>query len=159
MARTPRPLPFARLEQLCSNTASLICGAVYAEPDTFRGRLMLEPYRQGEAALLARRTADGFQTSLRDREHVVLAWPWDHLAMRVAWQATQSGQVETGYIGDHLLATGGTYALMHREQLTAVIDLWGRVAAVATGADTRPDLAAMGSRVLEGWKAENESTD
>jgi hypothetical protein len=146
-------LPFARLEQLCSNAASLIYGAFYADLDACRDWLTLDPETQQEAGLLARRTADGFKASLADRSNVVIAWPWDHLATRVAWQATQSEHVESGLIGERLLAVGGTYALMHREQLTAVFDLWGRVAAAATGAERAPDLAAMGLKMLEGWRA------
>ena len=146
-------LPFARLEQLCSNAGSLICGAAYARPEAFRGWLTMAPDVQREAALLSRRTADGFRASLADRNHVVLAWPWDHLATRVAWQATQGALLDHGYIGDQLLAVGGTYALMHREQFSAVVTLWAQVAAgVAGGA--APDLAALGARMLDAHLAE-----
>jgi hypothetical protein len=146
-------LPFARLEQLCSNAGSLICGAAYSRPDVFRGWLTMAPDVQREAALLSRRTADGFRASLADRNHVVLAWPWDHLATRVAWRATQGGQLAPANIGEQLLAVGGTYALMHREQFGAVVTLWAQVAAgVAVGA--APDLAALGAQMLDAHLAE-----
>ena len=150
-------VPFARLEQLCSNAGSLICGAAYAERDECRDWLTLAPEVQNEAALLARRTADGFRASLGDRANVVLAWPWDHLGTRVAWQATQSGEVAVRPIGERLAAIGGTYALMHREQMQSVFELWGRVAAGATGAATAPDLPAMGRQMIEAWRASSRS--
>jgi len=155
VAQTPEigDLPFARLEQICSNAGSLLCGAVFAEPEAFRGRLTLDVETQREALLLARRTADGFQASLKDRQHAVLTWPWDHLATRVAWQAKQSGTVDAAVIGRRLQAIGGAYALMHREQLAAVLTLWQDVAA-GLGTTKEPvDLGAMGRQMLAGYEA------
>ncbi|HMO97132.1 MAG TPA: hypothetical protein PKD27_13525, partial [Tepidiformaceae bacterium] len=67
-------LQFSELERVCSNAGSLLCGAVLARPDAFRGA----PHDLGiqrEAAILSRRTADGFKASLADRKNTVLAWP------------------------------------------------------------------------------------
>lgn len=146
-------LPFARLEQVCSNAGSLLCGAVFAEPEAFRARLSIDAETKREAALLARRTADGFRASLADRDHAVLAWPWDHLATRVAWQATRSGTVDAAYIGRRLQTIGGAYGLMHREQLKAVLSLWQDVAAGLATVTERPDLAVMGRQMLAGFEA------
>lgn len=155
VAQTPEiaELPFARLEQICSNAGSLMCGAVFAEPEAFRGRLTLDAETQREALLLARRTADGFQASLADRQHAVLTWPWDHLATRVAWQATQSGTVDSASIGRRLQSIGGAYGLMHREQLAAVLTLWQDVTAGLDTVKEPLDLGLMGRQMLAGYEA------
>ena len=136
--------PFYRLEQLLSNTASLLCGAVYAAPETFRGHLAIDVPTQHEAALIARRTADGFRASLADRDHAILAWPWDHIATRVAWLGTQAGELQEDQLGHRVECIAGAYALFHEQQLAAAIDLWRQVVAGVTNAAEPPDLAAMG---------------
>lgn len=136
-------VPFSRLEQLLSNTASLVCGAVHGSPDSFRPAAF-ELTIQREAALVARRTADGFRASLADRDHAVLAWPWDHIATRVAWLGTQSGELDEEHLGRSLEQIACAYALAHDEQLRAVIGVWRQVAAGVTNAAEPPNLEAMG---------------
>ncbi len=151
----PAGVPFARLEQLCSNAGSLLCGAVFARRQRFRDRLALDVPTQNEAALLARRTADGFRASLSDRSHTVLAWPWDHLATRVAWQATQAESVHPAYLGLALERIGATYATMHREQLASAFELWERVVAGLPQAPATPGLPALGEQLLTAFEAES----
>lgn len=152
-------LTFAQLEQVLSNAASLICGAVYGNSAAFLGRVPLDVPAQHEAMIVAKRTADGFQASLKDRNNVVLAWPWDHLGTRVAWLATRSGDTDEPAVGDALFAAAVTYTLMHREQLTAVVGLWQTVVAGLRppgGANIAPiaaSLPEMGAQLLEVYQA------
>lgn len=134
---------FSRLEQLLSNTASLVCGAVHGSPEPFRAT-GFDLATQREAALVARRTADGFRASLADRDHAVLAWPWDHIATRVAWLATQSRQLDEEHLGRSLEQITVAYTLFHAEQVRAVIGVWGQVAAGVTHTAEPPNLEAMG---------------
>ncbi len=137
---------FNRLEQLLSNTASLVCGAVHGSPRSFRAAAH-GLATQREAALVARRTADGFRASLADRDHAVLAWPWDHIATRVAWLGTQSGELGEEHLGRLLEQITVAYTLFHEEQVRRVIGLWGEVAAGVTHAAESPNLEAMGLQV------------
>ena len=139
-------VPFSRLEQLLSNTASLVCGAVHGSPESFR-TIAFDPATRREAALVARRTADGFRASLADRDHAVLAWPWDHIATRVAWLGTQSGELDEERLGRTLEQIACAYALAHEEQLRAVIGVWRAVAGGVTQASEPPNLEAMGLQV------------
>ena len=150
----PAGVPFARLEQLCSNAGSLICGAVFERQEAFRDGLSVDVATQNEAALLARRTADGFQASLRDREHTILAWPWDHLGTRVAWQATQAESVNVESLGLALERVGATYATMHRGQLASAFELWERVVSGLTEAPKTPGLPALGAQLFTAFEAE-----
>jgi len=144
---------FAQLEQACSSAASLLCGAVIARPDAFRGHAALDADTQREAALVAKRTADGFRASLADRTNVVLAWPWDHLATRVAWRATQGENESLRVMGDELLRIGESYGLAHREQLEAVIALWEQVAlCLPSGREVH--LAEMGGQMHAAYELE-----
>lgn len=137
-------MPFARLEHVCANAAALVCGAVYADPGAFAAPAEDD---SGEAALVARRTADGFARALADRVHTVLAWPWDHIATRVTWQATHEGVLAEGRTGRALEHLAAAYASRHREQLAMVLGVWADVAAgLATG--PTPDLVAMGRTAL-----------
>lgn len=141
-------LPFSEVERLCANAGSLLVGAVFALPDSFAKERTPEALQ--DAALVARRTADGFKASLADRNNAVIAWPWDHMATALAWDAAKAGDSSRETLGAALEATGAVYASMHREQLTAVLELWRQVAAgVHTGAE-RPDLARMGAEM---WAA------
>ena len=152
-------LTFAQLEQVLSNAAALICGAAYGDAGAFLGRVPLDVPAQHEAMIIARRTADGFQASLKDRNNVIMAWPWDHLGTRVAWLASQSGETDEPAVGDALFAAAVTYTLMHREQLTAVVGLWQQVVAglrPAGGANNGPvatSLPEMGAQLLEVYHA------
>ncbi len=79
-------MDFAALERVCGNTSSLLIGAALAAPGT-AAVSPADPATAGEhARLIARRTADGFSAALADRNHTVLAWPWDHIGTRVAWE-------------------------------------------------------------------------
>ena len=153
-------LTFAQLEQVLSNAASLICGAVYDNARAFLGRVPLDVPAQHEAMIIAKRTADGFQASLDDRDHVVLAWPWDHLATRVAWLTAQSGNMSEAPVGEALFIATVTYTLMHREQLDSVFALWAEVAAGAQrthGPAAVPaegaSLPQMGTQLFEAFLA------
>jgi hypothetical protein len=150
-AETPA-LPFNSLEQLCSKTASLVCGAVYADPDAFGASAEMDPDARQEATVIARRTADAFKASLADRKHAILAWPWDHIATRAAWLGTQSGHLSEDDLGRQLESLTRTYALLYREQLTAVLNLWGNVAAAVTGSAQAPDLALMGGQMYRAFQ-------
>ena len=152
-------LPYSEVERLCANAGSVLFGAVYASPEAFEGSLPATPELEREAALLSRRTADGFKASLADRKHAVIAWPWDHLATSLAWEATRNEDVSAEGLGEGLMGIGGTYALRHREQLTAVLDLWSQIAGNIRTLTEAPDLARMGAEMhaayctLEGGQA------
>lgn len=141
-------LPFPEVERLCANAGSLLVGAAYAFPDSFASERTLEAAR--DAVLIARRTADGFKASLADRDNAVIAWPWDHMATALAWDAAKAGDNSAESLGEALQATGAAYAFRHREQLTAVLELWQQVAAGVHTAAERPDLARMGAEM---WAA------
>lgn len=151
--KTTNELPFAELERVCANAGSLLCGAVLARPEVFRGA----PHDLGiqrEAAVLSRRTADGFKASLADRQNTVLAWPWDHLATTVAWNATKDGSAQEDDLGKAIFELGTTYALFHREQLEAVVDLWAQVATGIHPSQQPANLARMGGDMLAAYEAQ-----
>lgn len=151
-------LPFAELERVCANAGSLLCGAVLARPDAFRGA----PHDlaiQREAAVLSRRTADGFKASLADRQNAVLAWPWDHLATSVAWNATREGSAEEEQLGRAIFELATAYSLFHREQLEAVVDLWAQVATGIQASQQPPDLPRMGRDMLDAYEAQQASPE
>ncbi|MBA4180040.1 MAG: hypothetical protein C0506_05570 [Anaerolinea sp.] len=146
-------LPFAKLERACGNAGSLICGAVLARPASFGDKVRMDADTLQEAGLVAKRTANGFQASLADRDNVVLSWPWDHLATRVAWRATQRGPVSEEAVGDELLRIGATYAIAHREQLEAARGVWEEVVAgLRPGGEA--SLTRMGADMLAAYEAE-----
>lgn len=149
-----RTLPFSRVEQLCSNAASLICGAVHADPASFGPPDALDADAREEAALVARRTADGFKASLADRENAILAWPWDHIATRAAWLGSRDSRLGEDDLGRAIDRIGTAYALIHREQLGAVITLWTQVAAAVARTKTAPDLGYLGSEMLRAFRME-----
>lgn len=142
-------MPFSRLERVCSNAGLLLCAGVYSRPEAFRD--IAPGSREGD--IVARRTADGFKASLADRAHTVLAWPWDHMATSVAWTASRSGDVAEPRLGTALTGIGVAYSLAHREQLTAVVELWQRVAAGLIPDARPPDLPAMGHQMLTAFEA------
>ena len=134
-------LPYAEVERLCANAGSLLCGAAFARPAAFAGRVPTAEVAY-EAALLARRTADGFKASLADRKNTV-----------IAWQATRANDTSEDALGEVLLALGTCYATRHREQLAAVLDLWGQVARGVHRGPNEPDLARMGEEMLSAYEA------
>jgi hypothetical protein len=146
-------MPYAEVERICANAGSLLVGAAYAAPARFHGYVYpgLEPAR--EAELISRRTADGFKASLADRKNVVIAWPWDHMATAVAWQATRAHDTSERALGLALLDIGTAYAARHRDQVTAVLDLWRQVAAGVQKTQEAPDLAGMGVQMLDAFDA------
>lgn len=146
-------LSFAKLERACSNVGSLLVGAVLERPARFRETVTLDAETRMEAALVAKRTADGFRSSLDDRDNTVLSWPWDHLATRVAWKATQSGSVSERAVGDELLRIGAAYAIAHREQLEAVVGLWTQVVA-GIKPESALSLTTMGTDMLVAYERE-----
>jgi hypothetical protein len=152
-------LPFARLERACSNVASLVCGAAFVQPGPFRRPEILRPALRDEAGVVSRRTADGFRAALADREHTVLAWPWEHVGTSVAWRATRAGEVEVLALGAHVEQLAGAYAIFCREQLTAVFDLWRGVAAGVYRGELEPDLPQMGCDMLAAFEAGRSSTE
>lgn len=146
-------LPFQQLERACSNAASLVCGAAFARPEAFRRADILRPALREEAGVVARRTADGFKAALADREHTVLAWPWEHMGTSLAWQATRAGEADAAALGERLETLAGAYAIFYREQLAAVLDLWRQVAAGVYRGEREPDLPAMGAEMLAAFEA------
>ncbi|MCC7364374.1 MAG: hypothetical protein IT303_08360 [Dehalococcoidia bacterium] len=156
-----RDMTFSQLEQVCANAASLLCGAIFAAPgdaadlapDIFTAR--------GEADLVAKRTADGFKAALADRQHTILAWPWDHLGTRVAWQATQQERVATAALGDELLRIAAGYVTAHREQARIALDLWEQVArGLRPESDaSAPSLVAMGAQALATYRSAREGSN
>ena len=148
-------LSFQRLERVCSNAGLLLCGAAYARPEAFRESA--PRLNRREAGVVARRTADGFKASLGDRANTVLAWPWDHMATSIAWTGTREGDVSEARLGRALTEIGTAYALVHREQLAAVVDLWQQVAAGLNGDAPPPDMLAMGSDMLRAFEAAMEA--
>lgn len=146
-------LPYSEVERLCANAGSLLVGAAYAAPARFHGHLMPNPELGREADLVSRRTADGFKASLADRKNAVIAWPWDHMATAVAWEATRANDTSEEALGLALLDLAGSYAMRHREQITAVLDLWQQVAAGVRQGTGKPDLARMGIEMLDAFEA------
>jgi len=153
-------MPFARLEQVCSNAASALCGAAFAEPGAVSGTLVIGPELAGEAALVAKRTGDGFKACLEDRQHTVLTWPWDHLATRIAWEASKTGSASDENVGLRLGDIAAAYATRHREQLAVVLDLWQQVATgVAESAQAEPpNLVRMGRQLLAAFELEQTAS-
>ncbi len=147
-----RSLAFNQLEQVCSKAASLVCGAIHADPSAFRELVVIDATTQREAGLVARRTADAFRASLADRDHVILAWPWDHVATRVAWLGTQAGRLSEEELGREIDRIAGAYALVHREQLGTAIRLWSQVVAAVARAQEPPDLGFMGSEMFRAFR-------
>jgi hypothetical protein len=149
-------MPFAQLEQLCSNAGSLVCGAAFSRPAAFHERAAAGGEAATEAAVIARRTADGFKAALADRQHTVMTWPWDHIATRVAWKATRAGSMDEETVGRQIEEIAAEYALAHREQLERVLSIWADVVAavVAPAPVARPSLAEMGGQMLKAFEAE-----
>lgn len=144
-----RTLDFRELERVTSRAGSIIIGAAAA------GCLLGDAGpvgfdAPGEAATLARRTADGFRAALQDRRHTVLAWPWEHLGTRLAWcAAREDGGRES--LGPALDAIAAEYAARYPKQLAAVLDLWDRIAsglATERGTSFAP-LREMGRTMFE----------
>ncbi len=148
-------MPYSEVERVCANAGSLLFGAAYALPEEFIDAVPITDELAGEAALLSRRTADGFKASLADRKNAVIAWPWDHLATKAAWEASRSNDTSEEKLAATLTDIGATYAIRHREQLTAVLDLWGQVASNVQSVAETPDLAKLGSTMLIAYKATN----
>lgn len=145
-------LGYAELERAAANAASLLCAAVYDNPQAMASALPAPEDTAAEAALVARRTADGFKAALADRSHTVLTWPWEHLATRVAWAAARGQPADAAALGLRLLQVGGTYALRHREQAATVLRLWADVAAGLPGERERhADLPAMGRELFQSY--------
>jgi len=145
-------MPYSEVERLCANAGSLLLGAAFAEPASFEQQVSPDPRVLREAALLSRRTADGFKASLADPRNAVIAWPWDHLATAVAWEATRRGDTSEDALGEPMQAVGAAYALRHHDQLAAVLDLWRQVAAGVRRSGEAPDLSHMGSEMLLAFK-------
>ena len=146
-------LPYDEVERLCANAGSLLVGAAYSAPARFHGHIQPSPHLGHEADLVSRRTADGFKASLADRKNAVIAWPWDHMATSIAWEASRSNDTSEETLGLALLDLAGSYATRHRDQITAVLDLWQQIAAgVHAGAD-KPDLGRMGVDMLDAFEA------
>lgn len=144
-------MPFAAVERFCANACSLLIGAAFAHPEALpppADRATAE-----EARLIARRTADGFKASLADRQHTVIAWPWDHVATAAAWAATRSGDTSAHALSEGLAGVSLTYAAHHRQQLTAVLDLWKQVAGNLHPDRPAPDLVAMGAEMFDAYRA------
>ncbi|MBK7126289.1 MAG: hypothetical protein IPH65_10315 [Dehalococcoidia bacterium] len=148
-------MPYGEIERICANAGSLLVGAVHARPADFEGVLAVGlPDIDREAALLSRRTADGFRASLADRKNTVMAWPWDHMATKVAWDATRQEDTSEAALGAALLSLGSVYAMRHREQVAAVLSLWTQVAAgVSAVSASPPDLSRMGAEMLAAYEA------
>lgn len=147
-------LTFAELERAIGNAASVAMGAAYAAPGAFAAEP--SPEQRDEARLVARHTADGFKAALQDRKHTVVCWPWEHLATRLAWTSTCAGLVESRSVGIALEGIGAAYALLHRDQLTSVIEVWDRVAQGLVGGQhpgASPDLQVMGLTMLAAFQA------
>ncbi|MGE0601628.1 MAG: hypothetical protein AB7J35_19470 [Dehalococcoidia bacterium] len=146
-------MPYAEVERVCSNAGSLLFGAAYASPEEFAGTVPVTEQLAGEAALLSRRTADGFKASLEDRKNAVIAWPWDHLATKAAWEASRANDTSEETLAATLTDIGATYAIRHRDQLTAVLDLWGQIASNVRNVEETLDLAKLGATMLIAYKA------
>lgn len=154
-------MPFARLEQVCSNAGSVLCGAAYSDPASVAGATALDGALAAEAALVAKRTGDGFKACLEDRQHTIISWPWDHLATRVAWEATRGGDASEEVVGRRLGDIGAAYAARHREQLATVFGLWEQVVAgLATPVpvDEPPSLVVMGRQLLAAFQVERAAS-
>ena len=144
-------MTFAEVERVCANASSLLMGAAFARVDSFAS----PADRAGvdEARVLARRTADGFKASLADRQHTVIAWPWDHVATAAAWAATRAGDTTERTLSEGTAGVSLAYAARHREQLSAVLDLWKQVAGNLHPERPAPDLQQMGAEMLDAYSA------
>ncbi|MBI2764552.1 MAG: hypothetical protein HYX53_01435 [Chloroflexi bacterium] len=158
-------LPFAELERTCANAASVIFGAAMAAPEALDLPAAHTAEAAAEARIVALRTANGFKAALDDRRHTVLAWPWEHLATRVAWQAAQAGAISEDTLGLAMQTVTAAYSRYHRDQLETVVGLWEQVVrGIRAGSGsggrtaTAPDLAAMGRQMVEAWHAASEGS-
>jgi len=152
-------LTFAELERAVANSASVVIGAAYSAPGIFSAEAPADV--REEARLVARHTADGFKAALDDRKHTVICWPWEHLATRLAWNATRAGSIDQAAIGGSLEAISAAYATLHRDQLTSVIEVWDRVAAGVLSHDrpgANPDLRIMGLTMLAAFQESRKLT-
>lgn len=140
-------LDFAAAERAAANTAAALCGALFADRDALASGLPLPEDTADEAALVARRTAEGFRASLEDRVHTVITWPWEHLATRAVWEATRADTLDDDTLGLRLLQVSGVYVYAHRDQLETALGLWKQVAADLRG-DAGADLVAMGTELF-----------
>ena len=150
-------LAFADLERVCSNAASIICGAAYAGTPALPAAPSFSREVVEEATLVGQRTTDAFRAATGDADNVVVTWPWDHLGTRVAWQATQAGDPPTATaLGEMLLTVGTAYCLTHREQLRSALELWEQVAVGLRGesGEERPNLALMARRMATAYEQE-----
>jgi hypothetical protein len=84
----------------------------------------------------------------------VLAWPWDHIATRVAWQATREGDVSEDRLGRALEGIAVAYAASHRSQLASVFTVWTDIAAGLKRGAAGPalDLENMGRVALSEFR-------
>lgn len=144
-------MPFAAVERICANASSLLIGAAFADPEAFP--VSSDSAAADEARLIARRTADGFKASLADRQHTVIAWPWDHIATAAAWAATRAGDTSEVVLSEGLSAVSLVYAARYREQLAAVLDLWKQIAGNLHPDRPSPDLPEMGSEMVAAYRA------
>lgn len=145
-------MPFSEVERICANAGSVLFGAAYARPDAFEPGPAGDVIWRTEAALLSRRTADGFKAAVADKQNTVVAWPWDHLATTIAWDATRAEDTSEASLGVTLAGIGSTYALRHRDQLAAVLNLWQQIVGAIQTSTERPDLARMGGEMLTAYE-------
>lgn len=153
-------MTFSRLERVCSNAGSVLCGAAYANPEALMASGEIGATLASEAALVAKRTGDGFRACLADRQHTVITWPWDHMATRVAWEASRNSEQSEETVGRRLCDIGAAYAVRHRQQLATALDLWRQVTAglkPGVGSATTPGLEEMGNQLLVAFEAEQAS--
>jgi len=147
-------LTFAELERAIGNGASVAMGAAYAAGMEDRlGKI-----------------APGYLADLTVVDRDLYAIPGDelldvnvcgtmvreHLATRLAWTSTRAGLVESRSVGIALEGIGAAYALLHRDQLTSVIEVWDRVAQGLVGGQhpgASPDLQVMGLTMLAAFQA------
>lgn len=120
-------LDFPGLEHVLSNASLLLIGAGLAVPGTAAVAPDDGVAARENGVVIARRTADGFAAALADRVHTVIAWPWDHIGTRVAWDASKSGDYEN--VAGELAEWSFGYVANHRAQVEEVAKLWTDVTA------------------------------
>lgn len=146
-------LPFSEVERICAKAGSIFLGAAHARPECLGDPADETAADRSAAAVLMKRTADGFKTSLADRNNAVIAWPWDHLGTSIAWEATRAEDTSEAALAAAFSRVAASYALRHRDQLESVLDLWKQVAGALRPDAAEPDLRKMGLEMLIAYEA------
>lgn len=142
-------MDFPGLEHLLSNTSLLLIGAGLAAPGTAAVAPDDGLVARDHGQIIAKRTADGFAAALADRVHTVIAWPWDHIGTRVAWDSSKSG--DYGAVAGELAEWSFGYVTNHQTQAEEVAKLWSEVTAGVQSLATPLRIDVLGGAALQDY--------